>query len=112
MASVTMTASFLGGITASERISTTSRRGLIVAKAARAADGKQVKLSCTTNTTNNNDKGSSNGRRDLMFAAAAAAVYSIAGVAVAEDPKIGTPEALKKYAPICVTMPTARVCHK
>jgi hypothetical protein len=27
------------------------------------------------------------------------------------DPKKGSPEAKKKYAPICVTMPTAKVCH-
>ncbi|XP_010241247.1 PREDICTED: photosystem II 5 kDa protein, chloroplastic-like [Nelumbo nucifera] len=105
MASITMTASFLGGVSASERPSTTARRSLIVAKAARAGEGDQVKLSCT-------NKEAGNGRRDLMFAAAAAAVCSIAGVAVAEEPKAGTPDALKKYAPICVTMPTARVCHK
>lgn len=48
-----------------------------------------------------------------MFAAAAAAVCSVAGVAMADDePKNGTPEAKKKYAQICVTMPTARVCRK
>ncbi|GMI97431.1 hypothetical protein like AT1G51400 [Hibiscus trionum] len=55
---------------------------------------------------------SSSGRRDLVFAAAAAAVCSFANVAMGEEPKPGTPEAKKKYAPICVTMPTARICRK
>ncbi|GKU94022.1 hypothetical protein SLEP1_g7564 [Rubroshorea leprosula] len=57
----------------------------------------------------------SNGRRELIFAAAAAAAaaFSIAKLAMAgEEPKAGTAETKKKYAPICVTMPTARVCHK
>ncbi|GFZ13021.1 photosystem II 5 kD protein [Actinidia rufa] len=52
------------------------------------------------------------GRRDLVFAAAAAAVCSIAKVAAAGEPKRGTAEAKKEYAPVCVTMPTARICHK
>ncbi|URD96234.1 Retrotransposon protein [Musa troglodytarum] len=45
-----------------------------------------------------------------MFAAAAAAVCGIGqGIATAdEEPKPGTLEAKKKYAPICATMPTAR----
>lgn len=51
-----------------------------------------------------------------MFAAAAAAICCIAsgpGNAIAaEDPKPGTPEAKKIYAPVCVTMPTARICRK
>lgn len=47
-----------------------------------------------------------------MFAAAAAAVCSVAGMAVADEPKPGTPEAKKIYAPVCVTMPTARICRK
>jgi len=52
-------------------------------------------------------------RRDLVFAAAAAAACSFAKVAMAnEEPKRGTPEAKKKYAPICVSLPTASVCHK
>ncbi|KAJ6841231.1 putative photosystem II 5 kDa protein, chloroplastic [Iris pallida] len=47
-----------------------------------------------------------------MFAAAAAAI-SVAGqgIALAEELK-GGPEARKAYAPVCVTMPTARICHK
>ncbi|PHT59276.1 hypothetical protein CQW23_01639 [Capsicum baccatum] len=54
-----------------------------------------------------------NGRRELALALMAiAAASSFACVAIAEEPKAGTPEAKKKYAPICVTMPTARICHK
>ncbi|KAJ4979682.1 hypothetical protein NE237_010462 [Protea cynaroides] len=109
MASITMSNSFLSSINVSERRSIATHRRLVVAKAAKAAEAEQVKLSC------NNDKKneSSSGRRDLMFAAAAAAVCSIAGVAVArEEPKRGTPEAKKIYAPVCVTMPTARICRK
>ena len=84
--------------------STTPRRGLIVAKASRATEGVNVEMK--------NREESSGGRRDLMFAAAAAAAYSIARVAIAdEEPRRGTPEAKKKYAPICVTMPTARICR-
>ncbi|CAI0450101.1 unnamed protein product [Linum tenue] len=62
---------------------------------------------------NNKKEESNNGRRDLMFGAAAAAAYSIARVAMADEaePKRGSPQAKKKYAPICVTMPTARICR-
>jgi hypothetical protein len=75
-----------------------------VAKASRATEGVNVEMK--------NREESSGGRRDLMFAAAAAAAYSIARVAIAdEEPRRGTPEAKKKYAPICVTMPTARICR-
>lgn len=55
---------------------------------------------------------SSNGRRELVFAAAAAAACSVAKIAMAIEPKPGTIEAKKKYAPVCVTMPTARICKK
>ncbi|KAI4385381.1 hypothetical protein MLD38_003415 [Melastoma candidum] len=53
-------------------------------------------------------------RRDLVFAAvASAAMALIAKAALADDePKPGTPDAKKKYAPVCVTMPTAKICHK
>ncbi|XP_043692573.1 photosystem II 5 kDa protein, chloroplastic-like [Telopea speciosissima] len=108
MASMTMSASLLGGINACQRKSTATHSRLVVAK---AVEAKQVTL------RNNNDgkNESSSGRRDLMFAAAAAAaaVCSVAGVAVAgEGPTRGSAEARKIYAPICVTMPTARICHK
>ncbi|KAJ6755210.1 PHOTOSYSTEM II 5 KDA PROTEIN CHLOROPLASTIC [Salix purpurea] len=105
MASMTMTASFLAGSAMAKHPSTTTpRRGLIVAKASRTTEGVNVEVK--------NKEESSSGRRDLMFAAAAAAACSIARVAMAdEEPKRGTPEAKKKYAPICVTMPTARICR-
>ncbi|KAM7274352.1 hypothetical protein ACFE04_029016 [Oxalis oulophora] len=100
MASMTMTASFLAS-----NIATTAtkqpRRGLIVAKASREEVNK---------ATSNVDE--SSGRRELMFASVAAAACSMAKVAFADEPKAGTPDAKKKYGPICVTMPTARICHK
>lgn len=48
-----------------------------------------------------------------MFTAAAAAVCSLAKVAMAdeEEPKRGTEAAKKKYAQVCVTMPTAKICR-
>lgn len=58
------------------------------------------------------EESSSNGRRELVFAAAAAAACSVAKIAMAIEPKPGTIEAKKKYAPVCVTMPTARICKK
>ncbi|KAF5187659.1 Photosystem ii protein [Thalictrum thalictroides] len=108
MASITIsTPSFVGSLTASERALTTSgRRTLVVAKAASSTEGVVVKQ------VDNSKKENNNGRRDLMFAAAAAAACSIAGVALADEPPRGSAEAKSKYAPICVTMPTARICHK
>ncbi|KAJ6670800.1 PHOTOSYSTEM II 5 KDA PROTEIN CHLOROPLASTIC [Salix viminalis] len=107
MASITMTASFLTGSTMAKQPSTAPRGGLIVAKASTATERVNVEMK--------NKEESSSGRRDLLFAAAAAAAAaacSIARVAMAdEEPKSGTPEAKKKYAPICVTMPTARICR-
>ncbi|KAK6235576.1 hypothetical protein SCA6_010913 [Theobroma cacao] len=103
MASMSMTASLLPSTSSTwTRLpSTTARRGVIVAKASEAAEGEKGSRELK--------QGSNNGRRELVFAAAAAAACSIANVAMgAEDPKAGTPEAKKKYAPICVTMPTAR----
>ncbi|KAH7570648.1 hypothetical protein ACOSP7_018964 [Xanthoceras sorbifolium] len=110
MASVTMTASFLGATTMVSHSPATSGRRLLVvaASASRGAEGgENVKLNFDAKKECNN-----NGRRDLMFAAAAAAVCSAAGIAVAEEPKAGSPDARKFYAPVCVTMPTAKVCHK
>ncbi|MEW9503589.1 hypothetical protein, partial [Jeotgalibacillus marinus] len=58
------------------------------------------------------EAGGAEGRRAVMFAAAAAAVSAIGGAAIAASGvKNGSPDAKKKYAPICVTMPTAKVCH-
>uniref|UniRef100_A0A5B7AJX3 Photosystem II 5 kDa protein n=1 Tax=Davidia involucrata TaxID=16924 RepID=A0A5B7AJX3_DAVIN len=106
MASITMTASFLAGSTLSGRSPATTGRRLVITNSAKASEGERVKVSYESK------KESNNGRRDLMFAAAAAAVCSVAGVAVAEGPQRGTPEAKKIYAPVCVTMPTAKICHK
>lgn len=108
MASMTTTASFLGFAGIVDQSPVTARRRLLVARAARgdAAEGEKVKSNVEAKRESNNE------RRDLMFAAAAAAVCSVAGIAVAGEPKAGTPEAKKLYAPVCVTMPTARVCHK
>jgi len=105
MASITMTSSILGFPAVTNRSSVASQRRRLVVNAVRAVEGeKMIKY--------DNNKEGSNGRRDLMFAAAAAAVCTFADVAMADDePKRGTPEAKKKYAPVCVTMPTARICR-
>lgn len=103
-----MTSSLFGGTTLANRspVAATSRR-LVITNAARGAEGGKVMVvNCDTK------KESNNGRRDLVFAAAAAAVCSVAGIAVAVEPKRGTSEARKTYAPVCVTMPTARICRK
>ncbi|XP_062084042.1 photosystem II 5 kDa protein, chloroplastic [Humulus lupulus] len=113
MASMVMTASsFASGsaMTMAKPTTTTSRRGVMVAakaSAAAASEGEKVSLQMKKNKEE-----SSSGRRDLMMAVAAAAVCSIAKVAMADEPPRGTPEAKKKYAPVCVTMPTARICRK
>ncbi|KAE9620174.1 hypothetical protein Lal_00019263 [Lupinus albus] len=106
MASMSMTASFLGNSSSAlsnNRSPVTMKRGLVVV----ANAGRTEKVNNDNNNINNN-----NGRRNIMFAAAAAAVCSVGGMAVADEPKPGSPEAKKVYAPICVTMPTARVCRK
>ncbi|KAG9449403.1 hypothetical protein H6P81_009368 [Aristolochia fimbriata] len=105
MASITMTSSLVGGISAAGRTSVNNRRQVVMAKAAAVSvEGAS------------SDQGNGESRRNLMFAAAAAAVCSAAAgcgdaVALADEPKRGSPEAKKKYAPICVTMPTARICR-
>ncbi|KAL2239927.1 photosystem II 5 kDa protein, chloroplastic [Sesamum indicum] len=100
MASITMTASFLGGA-AAKHVPAGARRGAVVVRASSEPEKMAVKA----------DEKSNSSRRDLMFAAAAAAACSVAKVAMADEPKPGTSEAKKKYAPICVTMPTARICR-
>ncbi|KAH7665535.1 Antimicrobial/protein inhibitor gamma-crystallin-like protein [Dioscorea alata] len=112
MASLTMMASFVGGVTAVKRPWNNHRRSLTVPKA-------QIQDS-TKKTTNDNEDDNNindhnnNGRRAVMFAAAAAAICAAGSrpAAMADEPKPGTPEAKKIYAPICVTMPTAKICHK
>lgn len=108
MASMTVTASFLAG--AVQPVSAL-RRGMIAAKGTRVVEGEKANVEFK-NIAKSEER--ANGRRDLVFAAASAAVIAIAGAALADDvePKPGTPEAKKKYSAICVTMPTARICHK
>ncbi|XP_049347946.1 photosystem II 5 kDa protein, chloroplastic-like [Solanum verrucosum] len=63
--------------------------------------------------TKKEEKKSNGSRRELAFALMAiVATSSFTSVVMAEEPKAGTLEAKKKYAPICVTMATARICHK
>ncbi|MBA0650723.1 hypothetical protein Goklo_018110 [Gossypium klotzschianum] len=107
MASMSMTASLLPSSSSSlTRLpSRAARRGAIVAKATSADQGDKASLEIMKQE-------GSNGRRELIFAAAAAAACSVANVAMGEEePKRGTAEAKKKYAPVCVTMPTARICR-
>ncbi|WOK92418.1 hypothetical protein Cni_G01109 [Canna indica] len=111
MASLTMLASFLGGVSAADRPAISHRRSLVVAKAATtSAEAAQVDAGKPAYEA----RGESSGRRAVMFAAAAATVCAVGqGMASAgEEPERGTPEAKKKYAPVCVTMPTARICRK
>lgn len=105
MASMTMTSSFLPTISKlPANISGNKRRSLTVVKASTSEN--------TTSLENKNQEQSMKMRRDLVFTAAAAAVCSLAKVALADDePKRGTEAAKKKYAPVCVTMPTARICR-
>ncbi|ONI13869.1 hypothetical protein PRUPE_4G250700 [Prunus persica] len=106
MASMTMAASFLTGSASTITKPSTARRSLIVAKASSAPEGEKGSLEMKKSSSS-----SSSGRRDLMFAAAAAAACSIAKAAMADEPKRGSKEAKEKYAPVCVTMPTARICR-
>lgn len=113
MASLTMMASFLGGASIADRPSSVSRRrNLVVTKAAAKAQGQEMAKPAAS-CDGHDDKGS---RRAAMLSVAAAAVCAIGtgqGMAIAgEEPKRGTPEARKLYAPVCVTMPTARICNK
>ncbi|PWA59783.1 photosystem II 5 kD protein [Artemisia annua] len=98
MASMTMTSSFFGALAPTKQPSTTtSHRGLVVMANATKVDKKEE-----------------SGRRVMMFAVAAAAAASVAKIALAaeeEEPKRGTAAAKKKYGPVCVTMPTARICR-
>lgn len=109
MASITMTATSLAGFA----VSGCPRRGLIVAKASSSSPAVEPEKVRSVSVSRKQE--SFNGRRDLVFAAAAAAAATFAGVAMAdeeeEEPKKGSAAAKKKYAPICVSMPTARICH-
>ncbi|KAG2659371.1 photosystem II 5 kDa protein, chloroplastic-like [Panicum virgatum] len=108
MASLTMMAPSFAAVAAAAP----SRRGsLAVARAAKVERGHQhqepARLAAAAA-----GEAPAEGRRAVMLAAAAAAVAAVGGAGAATaGPKNGSPEAKKKYAPICVTMPTAKVCH-
>ncbi|MBA0554359.1 hypothetical protein Golob_013469 [Gossypium lobatum] len=104
MASITMTTSFLSTTNLTKGSPRITQRRLVVANAAKGAQVESVQMSGERKTEGNN------GRREMMFTAAAAAICSVAGAATAE-PKRGSAEAKKAYAPVCVTMPTARICR-
>ncbi|CAO2046345.1 unnamed protein product [Urochloa humidicola] len=110
MTSLTMMASFAGVAAAAP---SPSRRGSSFAVARAAAKVERCQEPAARLAAAAGEEGNAEGRRAVMLAAAAACVAAIgggAGVAMA-GPKNGSPEAKKKYAPICVTMPTAKVCH-
>ncbi|KAK8963469.1 hypothetical protein KSP40_PGU019339 [Platanthera guangdongensis] len=111
MSLLTMTASFLGYARPSPSV---NQRTFPAVKAAVRPQEAAVPA-----TADRILKESSSRRRGMMIEAAVAATTAIcaAGLvpgmaAAAEEPKRGTPEAKKQYAPICVTMPTARICQK
>ncbi|CAD6243930.1 unnamed protein product [Miscanthus lutarioriparius] len=111
MASLTMMASF-----AAVAVAAPSRRGsFAVVRAAKADRCQQEPASARLAAAAAEEAAEARpaeGRRAVMLAAAAAAVAAIGGAGAAmADPKKGSPEAKKKYAPICVTMPTAKICH-
>ncbi|CAO2837317.1 unnamed protein product [Amaranthus hypochondriacus] len=101
MASITTTASLLGVSLALKQCSAPTRRVVVMSKAVQTSETKYTSKEETSPK-----------RRDLVFTAAAVAACSVANIAMADEPQRGTEEAKKKYAPICVTMPTARICHK
>ena len=109
MASLTMMASLsaVAAVAADRRVAAPRRGSLVVARAAK------VECQEPAGKLQAEEASRVEGRRAVMFAAAAAAAVSaIGGAAIAApDVKKGSPEAKKKYAPICVTMPTAKVCH-
>ncbi|CAF1705240.1 BnaC03g41850D [Brassica napus] len=105
MASMTMTATFLPAV--AKLPSATSGRRMSVVRASTSENTTSLEVKTKEEQT------STTMRRDLMFNAAAAAVCSLAKAAMAdeEEPKRGTEAAKKKYAQVCVTMPTAKICR-
>ncbi|KAF3533485.1 hypothetical protein DY000_02042142 [Brassica cretica] len=105
MASMTMTATFLPSI--AKLPSTTGGRRPSVVRASTSENATILQVKAKE------EQSSTTMRRDLMFTAAAAAVCSLAKASMAdeEEPKRGTEAAKKKYAQVCVTMPTAKICR-
>ncbi|XP_073149316.1 photosystem II 5 kDa protein, chloroplastic-like [Henckelia pumila] len=97
MASTFTITSFLGG---KQLLTTTPRHGVVAVRASLESEKMAMK------------EERSSSRRDMMLAVVAVAACSAAKVAMADEPKPGTSAAKKKYVPICVTMPTARICRK
>lgn len=99
-----MTSPFLGSAMSPSKLPSTTngRRSVVMMTKASASKVTEIK---------DNSPEKSSKRRDLVFAGAAAVMCSIAGVAMADEPKNGTAEAKKKYAPVCITMPTAKICR-
>lgn len=110
MAFLAMTSSFVATPQIADCRRSTTPRLHVVAKASVRAN-----LQGTTELKPGTHKGNEgSARRTLILAAAAATMCSISrGMAMAgEDAKPGSVEARKFYAPVCVTMPTAKICHK
>ncbi|KAF8085981.1 hypothetical protein N665_0640s0026 [Sinapis alba] len=105
MASMTMTATFLPSI--AKLPSATSGRRLSVVRASTSENTTSLQVKAKE------AQSSTTMRRDLVFTAAAAAFCSLAKAVLAdeEEPKRGTEAAKKKYAQVCVTMPTAKICR-
>ncbi|XP_010544181.1 PREDICTED: photosystem II 5 kDa protein, chloroplastic-like [Tarenaya hassleriana] len=114
MASMTMTASCLPSSAVRPPSNAASvRRSLAVVRASTGGESSTAGIRAKESTVKQEQTRSISMRRDLMFAAAVTAAATLAKAAMAEDePKRGTEGAKKKYAPICVTMPTAKICHK
>ena len=108
MASMTMTTSLAGGsVAALTKVPAANRRGVVMVKASSKVpfEGENVVMS-------NKNESNNSGRRELFFAMAAVAASSVAKAAMGdEEPKRGSAEAKKKYYQICVSNPTARICH-
>lgn len=105
MAAVTMTSAFLG-TGSSVTVGASVKQPMIAVRRSNVVMAKASEVTKETIEVNNK-----NARREMMFAVAAAAACSVANMALAEEPKRGTPEAKKKYAQVCVTNPTARICR-
>ncbi|XAR62361.1 hypothetical protein NMG60_11017093 [Bertholletia excelsa] len=82
------------------------QRAVAVVKASKPNEGVSMKIE---------ENKSSNRRKEMLFMAATAAVYRVVAkeAMVEEDePKPGSADAKKKYAPIYVTTSTACICCK
>ncbi|KAL1803060.1 hypothetical protein ACET3Z_031707 [Daucus carota] len=104
---LTMTSSFLG----SAVVAAATKQPSVAARPSSVVMAKASNLTSDRIQVSNKSEESGNGRREMMFAFAAAAACSVANIALAEEPKRGSAEAKKKYAQVCVTMPTARICR-